>query len=93
MVVEKSAEEATAELVRLFVHPDSRGRAIGEGLVRAAMAHAQANGRRLVLDVMAKDRAAIRLYERLGWTCYARTKHPYGDGLETEALCYASPTD
>ena len=54
-----------AVLARLFVVPEARNLAAGEGLVGAAAARAREQGIRLVLDVLAKDTAAIRLYTRL----------------------------
>jgi ribosomal protein S18 acetylase RimI-like enzyme len=78
-------------LARLFVLREARGRALGEQLTRTAMEFARHQGLRLVLDVMAKDTAAIRLYERLGWTRTGDTTHRYGDGLRTAAVCHVSP--
>lgn len=60
-------EEEVAVLGRLFVIREARGNTLGEKLTRTAMEYAEKIGRRLVLDVMEKDRAAMRLYERLGW--------------------------
>ena len=55
-------------------------------------AHAAARdvGRRLVLDVMSKDTAAIALYERLGWTRIGDTEHPDGHGHTVTAHCYVA---
>lgn len=83
--------ERVAVLGRLFVVKSARRHALGEQLTRTAMAHAQANGLRLVLDVMTKDTAAIRLYERLGWRMFGTTTHRYGSGQETDALCFVAP--
>ncbi|MFE6485841.1 GNAT family N-acetyltransferase [Streptomyces sp. NPDC057757] len=87
----KGSRERTAVLARLFVVPAARGKAVGERLVQAATEHAERIGVRLVLDVMAKDAAAIRLYERLGWRKLGVTTHTYGDGQQIEAVCYVSP--
>lgn len=82
-----------AVLARLFVAPAFRGAAIGERLMTAASRYATDLGLRLVLDVMAKDRAAMRLYERLGWQRFGTTTHEYGEGQRSDAVCYvASPT-
>ncbi len=77
-------------LARVFVVPRARKHALGEALVRAAEDHARARGLRLVLDVMAKDTAAIRLYERLGWRRFAETTHSFGEGGLTPAACYVA---
>ncbi len=79
-------------LARLFVDPTARGHALGERLVWTATDEAHTAGRRLVLDVMTKDTAAIRLYERLGWRYLGSTCHEAGDDEFVPAYCYAAPT-
>ncbi|EGG49614.1 putative acetyltransferase [Streptomyces griseoaurantiacus M045] len=46
-----------------------------------------------MLDVMAKDAAAIRLYERLGWRQIGETLHHFGDSRAIPAMCFVAPTD
>jgi len=77
---------------RLFVGPAGRGHGVGEQLTRAAMAYAKEQDRRLVLDVMEKDKAAIRLYERLGWQNIGTATHRFGEGQEITAQCYVAPS-
>lgn len=91
---ERTAEPPGQVLVfgRLFVGRAGRGRGVGERLVRTAMAYAGERDRRLVLDVMDKDAAAIRLYERLGWQHIGTLTHRFGEGRETGAQCYAAPS-
>lgn len=79
-----------AVLNRLFVTKRARGYAIGTQLLQTATEYAEAMGRRLVLDVMTKDTAAIRLYERLGWRRLGVTEHDSGHGL-VPAFCYVGP--
>ncbi|MFC8565418.1 GNAT family N-acetyltransferase [Streptomyces sp. NPDC057245] len=79
-------------LARLFVVQSARKQAVGRRLIEAAMSHARALGLRLVLDVMEKDAAAIRLYERLGWRKIGETIHHFGSGETIPAVCYVSPT-
>ncbi|KAF4406191.1 GNAT family N-acetyltransferase [Streptomyces lycii] len=83
--------DRVAVLGRLFVSPAARRRAAGEELMKAAHEYGQAHGVRLVLDVVAKDQAAMRLYERLGWKRIGRAVHEYGEGQRTDAFCYVSP--
>ena len=83
--------EPPAVLGRLFVLREARGHALGEQLVQTADAYARQHGRRLVLDVMTKDVAATRLYERLGWRRIGMTKHDDGHGNAVDAYCYVSP--
>ncbi|MEV0356609.1 GNAT family N-acetyltransferase [Nocardia sp. NPDC050697] len=77
---------------RLFVGTAGRNRGVGERLVRTAMTFAAEQEQRLVLDVMDKDKAAIRLYERLGWQHIGTTTHHFGQGNRTEAHCYVAPS-
>jgi GNAT superfamily N-acetyltransferase len=82
---------AVAVLGRLFVLTTARGMSIGELLVRACMKDADRRGIQLLLDVMAKDQDAIRLYERLAWRRLGPTTHKFGAGESTAAYCYAAP--
>ncbi|WP_055528189.1 GNAT family N-acetyltransferase [Streptomyces graminilatus] len=83
-------EQHIAVLARLFVVSGARQRALGERLVRTATHYARHHNRRLVLDVMAKDTAAIRLYERLGWLRTGEAAHRYGNGQQIQAICYVA---
>jgi ribosomal protein S18 acetylase RimI-like enzyme len=80
-----------AVLGRLFVHPQARGLGIGKRLTAAATVYAQDLGRRVVLDVMQKDVAAIRTYEALGWRCLGSITHDFGDNQTEPALAFVSP--
>lgn len=63
--------EATAELHRLYVRPDRRGKGLGSFLVRAVERHARKKGAtRMIFWSDTRFTDAHRLYERLG---YART--------------------
>ncbi len=56
----------------VYVHPAARSQGGGEALVRAAIAQARAWGlAKLLLGVHADNTAAIRLYQRLGFSSYA----------------------
>ncbi|MEW2571358.1 GNAT family N-acetyltransferase [Streptomyces sp. NPDC047070] len=84
-------EERIVVLARLFVVKAAREHALGEALMRAAMSYGREHGVRLVLDVMTKDTAAMRLYERLGWQAIGSTSHRFGAGESIDAVCYVSP--
>jgi GNAT superfamily N-acetyltransferase len=89
---EQSGETTpTLVLGRLFVLPDARGHAVGRRLLEAARDESRTRGTRLTLDVMAKDTAAIALYERLGWRRTGETRHDDGTGHGHPALAYVSP--
>nr|WP_202477602.1 GNAT family N-acetyltransferase [Streptomyces sp. SID5470] len=85
-------EDQVAVLARLFVVKEARKHAVGERLMQAAMSYGSEHGLRLVLDVMTKDSAAIRLYERLGWREIGRAPHHYGNGQSIDAVCYVAPS-
>ncbi len=59
-------DDSLLVLGRLFVSVRARGHSIGTILTQAATKRARQLGARAVLDVMEKDVAAIRTYERLG---------------------------
>lgn len=60
---------ATAELHRLYVRPDQRGKGLGSFLVRAVERHARAAGaRRMIFWSDTRFTDAHRLYKRLGYT-------------------------
>jgi GNAT superfamily N-acetyltransferase len=77
-----------AVLARLFVDPDRRGSGAGRLLVETARGFAQSHGLAVALDVVLKDRAAIRLYERLGAERIGDINHRYGDGLTEAGAVY-----
>jgi ribosomal protein S18 acetylase RimI-like enzyme len=85
------SEDQIGVLARLFVVKTARKHAAGERLMQAAMGYGSEHGLRLVLDVMTKDAATIRLYERLGWREIGRAPHHYGNGQSIDAVCYVAP--
>lgn len=87
----ESRENQLAVMARLYVVPEARGRSLGERLVRAATNYAQGEGLILVGDVMSKDTAAIRLYERLGCRFIGTAVHRHSGHGETPAVCFATP--
>ena len=85
--------DSIAVLGRLFISPDARGDRLGARLTDAATEIARKLGRRAVLDVMTKDKAAIRTYEKLGWERIAEIEHTFGDGQSVPAYAYVSPLE
>lgn len=77
---------------RLFVDPNHRGSGAGRLLMEEALTFARARGLAVALDVILKDRAAIRLYERLGAKRIRDVTHQYGDGLSADSAVYVVPT-
>lgn len=82
--------EPTAVVTRLFVARDARGQSLGRRLVRAAWREADARGLRPVLDVLARDAAAVTLYEQMGWQRLGTIAHEF-DGKAVPAICFAAP--
>jgi GNAT superfamily N-acetyltransferase len=79
---------------RLFVHPEARKDGIAKVLLEAAADHVQKFDARLILFVLIRNEAAIRLYRRLGWDEYGRGVYRFGPSKERgiEAVCFASPS-
>ncbi|MFJ3253879.1 GNAT family N-acetyltransferase [Streptomyces sp. NPDC086771] len=77
-------------LARLFVACEARKASAGKHLMEAATAYARERHLRLVLEVLTKDAAAIRLYERLGWQRIGETVHTF-DGQRADAVCFVAP--
>jgi len=63
-------------LGRIEIHPSHQRRGIGTRLITALIDEARRNGQDLALDVLAVNRRALALYQRLGLTEVAR----HGDG-------------
>lgn len=55
------------EVTRLFVAPEHRGHGAATALMQQAHEYAEANGLQAVLQVTEAERAAIAVYEALGW--------------------------
>lgn len=72
-----------ADLLRVIVAPDSRGRGIGGSLVRAGMEWAKAVGAgRMLLEVRPDNAPAVRTYQRLGFSTLDRRRDYYGSGVD-----------
>lgn len=67
--------ERSAELKRIFVNPDARGRGIGQNILAVIEGAASGEGvRQMQLETGVKSFEAIRLYTRLGY----RERGPFG---------------
>ena len=86
--LEPSNESPIAVGGRLFVRPQERRHGTGGLLAQAALDYALESGTVILLDVMAKDKAAIRMYERLGMHYFGPANHTVAS-ITYPAHCYA----
>ncbi|MFN7915469.1 MAG: GNAT family N-acetyltransferase [Vicinamibacterales bacterium] len=78
-------EAGCAEIKRVYVRPDARGRGVGELITRGLMVEAGRLGYAVVrLDTAPELTAAQALYRRLGFVPIP----PYRGGLLPDALCF-----
>lgn len=78
IAVHTLGQTGDAEIKRLFVQPDYRGRGIGTALLNAAIGAAkQMRCRRIVLDTMPTMTSAIAIYKSLGF----EEIDPYWDNI------------
>lgn len=78
-------------LARLFVDPGCRNVGAGSLLMGAARRFADEHGLAIAFDVMLKDSAAIRLYEKLGYQRLGTIVHEYSGGKVEAAAVYFLP--
>ena len=77
----------TAELKRLYVHPDARGAGIGQALYAHAEAFARSAGyERLWLDSSRRFTQARRLYERNGFVLLEELQNDWEDNVYEKTL-------
>ena len=86
------SSDQLAMLARLLVAPTARRQGIAQQLIAVAVRHAQALGRRVVLDVVKESEAAIRLYETLGWVRLESLRLPIHGGQVLDLWVYLSPS-
>ncbi len=80
--------EQIAEVGRLFVAADARGRGLGAMLLEAARMEAHSLGLRPALKVLEHDQGAIALYERAGWRRVASVRMPWAVTSDADALLH-----
>ena len=85
------SEDRLVVLARLLVSPAARRQGIGQALVELATTEARSLGLRAVLDVVDEHKAAIALYERLGWTREGTINWKLPDGRPLREFVYVSP--
>lgn len=59
----------TCELVKMYLLPEARGTGLGTQLIKRCLEQAKANGfSKIYLETMNELKAALKVYERLGFT-------------------------
>ena len=72
-----------ADLLRVIVASESRGRGLGSSLIRAGMEWAKAVGAdRMLLEVRPDNTPAVRTYQKLGFATLDRRRDYYGIGVD-----------
>jgi len=73
----------TGWILNLAVQAHSRGRGVGEQLVRSVIEELRADGAHAVRTTLRPDNdAAIRLFERVGFSAVRVEEDYYGDGVD-----------
>jgi len=82
--------EQNAEIRKVMVHPDARGRKLARVVVDALVDTARAAGiETVILDVRGNNPAAMALYERTGFVVYGRLPDFVAVGNERfDRVCY-----
>lgn len=85
-----SADRRWSHIISLAVKPECRRIGIGTGLLKNLMERLRSNGvRQVLLEVREDNKAALRLYEKLGFRWSRRISRYYEDGcgaIELERL-------
>ncbi|GMA50380.1 ribosomal-protein-alanine acetyltransferase [Alicyclobacillus contaminans] len=77
-------------VTNIAVHPDFRGRRLGEMLLRALMAECMQRGiRRMTLEVRVSNTVAQNLYRKLGFVGVGERKGYYTDNNEDALIMWA----
>ena len=86
-----SPADALGVVARLLVHPEARRRGVGAALLETAIDAARERGLTPILDVAVEFDAAVRLYERSGWTRIGTVTVHLPDAEPLEELVYRAP--
>jgi GNAT superfamily N-acetyltransferase len=79
-------------VARLLVAPEARRKGIGRLLLQTATAESVRLGLWPILDVVTVHRAAIKLYEQVGWTRAGQVTARFSDGHELEEVVLIGPS-
>ena len=87
------ANDGLCEVCRLAVDPVAQGKGVGGTLLGAIEARARSERKPLILGVLEKDVAAIRMYDKRGWTRFGQDKMVGRDGRVWVEHFYICPTE
>ena len=89
-----TGDHEVAELISMYVHPDARGKGVGDELIRAVARWAGSTGvRTLRLTVMDNNAAASTLYERNGFRFTGEVDDVLADGRRELVMVKPLPPD
>lgn len=80
-----------AHVTNVAVHPDHRGKKIGEQLMKQMMDLAYMSGaERMTLEVRPTNEVARNMYNKLGFEDHGRRKHYYSDNNEDAIIMWVT---
>ncbi|ETS83116.1 hypothetical protein PFICI_04992 [Pestalotiopsis fici W106-1] len=79
---------ATVVAARFFIRKYARGFGLGRALVEKTCQWAKDNGKRIVINVLAKDQDAMKLYEKLGFRRFGEGEYEYHEGKKATQYFY-----
>jgi ribosomal-protein-alanine N-acetyltransferase len=83
-----------AHITNVAVHPDWRGKSLGEGLMRVMMELAQkAGAEKMTLEVRVSNHVAQKLYKKLGFHEEGIRKGYYSDNMEDAIIMWVNLND
>lgn len=83
-----------AHITNVAVHPDWRGKSLGEGLMCEMMGLARkAGAEKMTLEVRMSNRVARKLYEKLGFHEEGIRKGYYSDNMEDAIIMWVNLND
>lgn len=80
--------ESTVVAARFFVRKHARGCGLGRALIEKTCLWARQNGMRIVMNVLAKDQDAMRLYEKIGFRRFGEGEYQYDQGKRSTQYFY-----
>ncbi len=78
------------EIIDLGVHPDFRGRGLGEALMQKLIAKVQNESTKIFLEVAETNVAALGLYQKLGFQILQKRQNYYGQQQDALVMCWPS---